>query len=197
MGLFKDFYLRERTEGKVYDFSSSQIDCPMDLSQRIYDWGLQNISDDKLGEDGRQELGTQHITTLYGLHTAYSDDILPLVQCFNPFIVRLGKISLFNLPEQDVVKVEILADQLYIINKFFKNSLNHTETHPNYQPHLTLAYVKKGTCDHLVGNSDLEGLEFMVEGISFSSKLGEKTFIPFEIKTYSPPIGKFDVRFRS
>ncbi len=201
MGSFKKFYnnlLKEREEGKPYDFASSQIDLLPDLSQQIYDWCVANIPESDLGKNGRQNLFTNHITLLWGLESDYFESLEPLVQCFRPFTVKLGKMSLFNAPDEDVLKFEILdSEPLFRINQFFKNNLKYVETHPNYTPHSTISYNMKGSVDKFIGNSSFEGIEVPVNGITFSSKLGEKTYIPFIPETYSPPIGRFDVRYRS
>ncbi len=103
------------------------------------------------------------------------------------------------LPDEDVLKFEIIDpfSNLARINQFFKNNLAHVETHPIYNAHSTISYNRKQSVDKFIGNSSFEGIEVPVNGITFSSKLGEKTFIPFIPETYSPPIGRFDVRYRS
>ncbi len=85
MGSFKKFYnnlLKEREEGKPYDFASSQIDLLPDLSQQIFDWCVANIPESDLGKDGRQNLFDHHVTVLFGLERDFPETIEPLVQCF-------------------------------------------------------------------------------------------------------------------
>jgi 2'-5' RNA ligase len=198
MGSFKDFYLKERRENKEYDYASSQFDLPLDISQQIYNWGVQNIHENALTDDGRQDVNDTHLTILFGLNTSYSEDVEQVARCFSPFGIKLGKINLFKQDDKDVVKIDVeKTDYLMKLNQFFKTNLKHFESHPEYSPHITICYAKPGQADHLVGSSVFEGLEILVEGISYSSKRGEKTYIEFQPETYSPPIGIFDVRYRS
>ena len=90
-----------------------------------------------------------HITLLFGLHDneVNVDDLKKAVRKFanKPITVQAIGLSTFqneNSP-YDVVKFDIESDVLHKINKELKN-YPHTSTFPDYHPHMTVAYVKKG-----------------------------------------------------
>jgi hypothetical protein len=177
---FKQF-LEERTLGKVYEFSSSQYDLYPHIAHDIYSWGLKNIPDDVLDlVDGRQSEDDVHCTILYGIITSEYKDITPYVQVFNPFEVELGEISLFKNDKQDVVKISVKDNfKLNQLHNFLKNNVKNEYKFPSYVPHITVAYVKPNTCDHLVGDKSFDGVKLLIDSITFSSKYGMKTPISF------------------
>lgn len=179
---FKDFVLRERTEGKTYSYSSSQIDLPQEISERIYQFGLDNVPKSKLDEkDGRQKINDIHCTLKFGYNFSDYKLIEPFIKLFNPFKIRLGKISLFKKPDQDVVKIEVEKTyELMSLNKFLTNNTDNVETFPNFDPHVTIAFSKPNECNNLIGDSTFEGEEILVNVIMFSNTEGIKTPIYFQ-----------------
>ena len=62
------------------------------------------------------------------------------------------------------------------------NNCYFTLTHSEYIPHATIAFVKSGTCDHLVGNPEFHGLAFVVDSVTFSCSDGTKRKIMLGIR---------------
>lgn len=102
-------------------------------------------------EDLNEEHGIEeepHITVLYGfLPSITLNNIKPLMVDKVIYIddIRISGLSLFENDKYDVVKLDIESDKLHTYNTFFKDTLENECTFPEYQPHITLAYVKKGT----------------------------------------------------
>ena len=88
--------------------------------------------------------------------------------------MRLGKVSKFEAGKYDVLKIEVSSDVLEKMNTALKK-LPYTSKYPKYVPHCTIAYVKSGSCDKLVGNKDFDGMRVHVENIIFSAASGKKT----------------------
>lgn len=88
-----------------------------------------------------------HLTLLYGLHKEVSDESIQ--NCFegfntDDFKVQIHGVSLFENPEFDVVKLEVLkTDKLELIHKRLAK-LPNSDRFPEYNPHITISYVKKG-----------------------------------------------------
>jgi len=88
-----------------------------------------------------------HVTVLYGYHDdvkpgdvmTASDDVLP-----GDIELELNTLSVFENDEYDVIKFEVVSKELTDLNTKMRSKFNHTSTHPGYNPHVTLAYVKKG-----------------------------------------------------
>jgi hypothetical protein len=162
--------------GRVYKYSSVYIVLPSEYSQKIMDWSKKNIPDEVLVENdnanGRET--ESHVTVLYGLHSNCPDEAKLILQSFKSFPIEFGNISKFETDTHDVIKIEVLSNELRLLNILLK-SLDHTSTFPTYNPHCTIAYVKKGSCDHLLGNFYFDDLVINVNQVIYSVKGGAKT----------------------
>ena len=90
-----------------------------------------------------------HVTILYGIH---EDEIDPSVvvdlieQKFKPVIVTISDIDVFQNDEYDVVVYKVpVTEQLQEYRDLLMESFANTQTFKGYHPHMTIAYVKKGT----------------------------------------------------
>jgi 2'-5' RNA ligase len=89
-----------------------------------------------------------HVTLVYGIH---EDEIDPQVvydvmeQNLHPVKVKIEEIGFFETPDCDVVKYDVpITSELKKYRNLFMKFPN-TQEYPNYKPHMTIAYVKKGT----------------------------------------------------
>jgi 2'-5' RNA ligase len=167
----------EKTEHK---FSSTQVDLPEKESKEVRSLASKLIpesevytdpSDDSYGYEEKP-----HVTVKYGLHTENAADVRRALANESPVEVKLGKVSIFPAKGDagyDVVKVDVESPALHALNKKISESLKVTDTHPEYKPHVTLAYVKKGQGQKYVGNNSLEGKTLKFDSITFSSSNGE------------------------
>jgi len=101
--------------------------------------------------DMRDKYGREnspHVTVLYGLDCKLSivDVRKALEGVYLPGYVCGKEITAFySDPQYDVVKLDICEPlQLWRINKILHRLPVPGETFPDYSPHMTLAYVKKG-----------------------------------------------------
>jgi len=159
--------------GVAYDYSAVLCTVPESIGNIVKKWGLEHISDDKVFEDNEGKLGREddtHITVKYGLHDPKETDCVDILKYQRPFEVELGKISLFkNNPRFDVVKVEIFSSNLFMLNAKL-SKLPNTDSYPEYKPHMTIAYVKRGSCDDLEGREDFKDIRFLANDFIFSSR---------------------------
>ncbi len=125
-----------------------------------------SIPDEDLASDGREE--DFHITIKYGLHTNKAEDVRKVVEGFGLIEYRLGKVSLFQSEEHDVVKIDVVSDDLHRLNKLISSSLECTDTHPTYKPHVTIAYVKPGLGEKYAGMFDFAGSQNGCQHMEFS-----------------------------
>ena len=171
-------YLSEKEENE--NFSSTQINLPYLLSKEIINWGKENIPEDTIytqeKDKGREK--EIHTTVLYGLHDATPFRVKKIIEETKPFEVELGKISIFDKNDKfDVVKINVHCEKLHEINKKLKE-LPCTSKYP-YEPHVTIAYVKKGSYDDK-NNDAFIGEKFKVDEILFCDKNRKK--IPIILK---------------
>ena len=133
-------------------------------SQNTYDFGcvmvyfnfpdlfkIQDVIDPKdvFEKDGDKVFGMEdepHVTLLYGLHKEVSlEDVEEITSKyeFGPKPLIGTKISIFENEKYDVLKFDIEGEILYNINTDLK-TLPFTSTYPDYHPHMTIGYLKKG-----------------------------------------------------
>lgn len=155
---------------KKYEYSSLQINVPDNIKNVILQWSKENIKDEYLTDDGR-ELDT-HITVLYGIDDEDDNNVKKLLNGKNIKInIKFGKITKFKNNENfDVIKLSIFSKALHKLHHFIENNIDASGNKFDvYQPHCTLAYVKKNSCDHLL-NQELNLESFNVNNLTFSHK---------------------------
>ena len=125
-----------------------------------------------------------HTTLLYGLHDGVSN--LQVEQILNKYTYYTCKIhnpSLFENEKYDVLKFEVVGDNLHETNSDLKG-LPHTTSYPDYNPHLTIGYIKKGEGKKYVNMLNKGGLnEFWLApqyGV-YSKPDGSKSHIQLHI----------------
>lgn len=126
-----------------------------------------------------------HITLLYG-HDHENTDLEILKKELKkaidetPIEFTTEPISLFE-NENDVVKIGIQSDSLSKLNSLIREKFPYKTNFPDYKPHITLAYVKKGEGQAFAHQEvDLKdwGLKEGYEGeVIYSSPEKEKTIL--------------------
>ncbi len=175
MKTFNEWILLEKS-GESYKLSCVMASFEKNISDKIIKWGKQHIPDKVLHKDKDGGMGREdeiHVTALYGLHTNEVKSVEKITKDIKSFEIKLGKISKFESPDFDVIKIEISGKKLYDLNKSLK-TLDYTSKFKDYVPHCTIAYVKKGTCDHLLDNKNFVGNESFITSLIFSPAEGEK-----------------------
>lgn len=113
----------------------------VNLEKKLKDF----FKEEDLHENGIEE--DPHVTVLYGfLPEVKKEDINMFMEdkCIFRKDINFTRISLFENSEFDVVKLDVDSDKLHKYNKFFTDNFPYETNFPNYHPHLTIAYVKKG-----------------------------------------------------
>ena len=126
--------IKEMTNNIVSIFSDNDPDVSLDETK---------VFKKKLGSKVIIQKNKEHFT----------DDKIPIVidellkisnNTKNNIKVKSTKITHFSGEEYDVVKFDIESDLLHKINKELVK-FPHTSDFPDYIPHMTISYVKKGT----------------------------------------------------
>ncbi len=159
------------------EFSSTQLDLDAP-SAEIVRRLTARIPHHALAEKGIED--KPHITVRYGLHDNDPDDAKEIVNEFpGPIKIKLGSLSIFNTEDADVLKIDVISPELHALNKAL-SSLHHTDTYPEYKPHLTLAYLLPGTGERFLTDNPLFGMELSFRSVTFSSKQREKTLLALQ-----------------
>jgi 2'-5' RNA ligase len=165
-----------------HDYSCIMINLPEDLADQIIAWGKQQIPEeslfvDKDGGKGRED--EIHVTVKYGLFDAMpSPELRELFRNTSPFEISLMPISLFRQDDHDVVKMDVTSAQLHTLNREVCSVAPYHDDFPEYHPHITIAYAKKGTCDRLEGVSPFDSpVKLGVSSIATEGKFTAKSVI--------------------
>ena len=163
---------------KRYDYATTSLAVPAPQSDFIFEWGRLNIPDEKLSFDDSEtnpRETEQHVTVLYGLTVnEVPEELRQITEAMKPFPVYIGKVSLFRQETHDVVKLDVESPWLRKLSAEIRAAIPNENKYPDYKPHITIAYTKKGTCDHLEGvdifhNAQESGVEaqFTAYGLVF------------------------------
>lgn len=86
-----------------------------------------------------------HITIVYGLDNSVKyDEIKPYLFDVNDYKTILVNISTFDCDDYDVLKVTAKCPKALESNKLIMENFDVTTTYPDFKPHMTIAYLKKG-----------------------------------------------------
>jgi 2'-5' RNA ligase len=170
--------------GATYSKSSTQIDLPEQLAQEIMSWGKANIPDKDLytkdADKGRED--EIHTTLFYGIVEDNEKALEKLRSIFAgvaPFECRLGIITAFkDKKEYDVLKIDVESSEMVRLHYLIEGEIKNKNDFPTYAAHLTVAYLKKGKADRLIGDDKFRGVTFKVTEIVFSTKDHNKITIP-------------------
>jgi hypothetical protein len=129
-------------------YANLQINVPDDLALEVIEWGNKNIKDDDLYINVEQEnYGREdeiHVSVLYGIYVNNSIWIKEALENEKSFNVRLGNISKFTNSFFDIIKIEVFSPELIRLNYRLERKIpNVLKLFPTYQPHITVAYVKR------------------------------------------------------
>jgi 2'-5' RNA ligase len=138
---FKDYLLNEQHKYE-YGCVMLEFDIPNWKSfQKKID------KDDIYNENGYGLENEPHVTLLFGVYDAVNvEDIKKTVEYLSNIYIQIKELSIFssNNSIYDVLKFDVISDNLYNINISLKNMLPHIESEFSYKPHMTLAYIKAG-----------------------------------------------------
>lgn len=127
-----------------YDYGCVMLYFTFRELSRIHDLILPT---DIYTEDNDKSFGledTPHTTLLYGFHKEVPVEAIEHVtEIYTYYTCKAHNLSLFEAKDYDVLKYDIDGDNLKETNSDLKH-LPHTSTFPDYHPHLTISYLKKG-----------------------------------------------------
>lgn len=114
-----------------------------------------------------------HVTVAYGFYPDVDvQEIRNFIKQNFPATIhfQLKNITKFDNDEYDVIKVDVEGEELselhYALREHFGDRLD--VTYPDYHPHMTLAYCKKGMSDHLLDDEEFNGWEISSDKFIFS-----------------------------
>jgi len=94
-----------------------------------------------------------------------------------PATAKLGRMSIFENEDFNVLKLEIDSSDLHRLNDEVTNNIECTTTYPVYHPHVTIAYLDKDFDYRKVMCDIFDGEEVSFSRLQFSPVEGEKTWV--------------------
>ena len=133
-----------------------------------------SIDPEDLHEDGKE--GHPHVTSKYGLTGDDPEEVKKAVAGNRGGKVRMGKTSLFEKDDQDVLKVSVTGHALHSLWKSL-SKLDNEDQFDEYVPHATLAYLKPGMGKKYKGLDGVDGMEFEFDSFMFEDAQDNPTKI--------------------
>ncbi len=173
--------LRTKSEG----YWSTQFEMPTPIkslsalyANRIPKGDLYRMPESDNSSDGIER--DTHVTAFYGLLPTdeIKQQITSIASTVEPFVIQLGQVSLFTTnPDFDVLKVDVDSPELRQLNGML-SKLPNGNTRTTYNPHMTIAYVKKGRGAKYVGDNEFNGRRARVTELQLSNLSYNKTAVP-------------------
>lgn len=118
-----------------------------------------------------------HVTVRYGLRDLTFQQVRTLLRNYPQVWLKLGRLSLFQNADADVLKLEVHSEELHKINRRLRNLDEGDQTHKTYSPHITVAFLKPGTgykYIHSLSNP-FYGVDVLFKTLTYSSSGKEVT----------------------
>jgi 2'-5' RNA ligase len=141
-------------EGR-YDYGCVMGRLDEETSHKILEFNNRLIGEDVLytEEENHGREVTSHVTIKFGLTESYSQEQMrEILREIRSFMLEVRGTSLFENKSHDVVKFDVEGKELRALNEIFCK-LPNEDSHPEYNPHMTLAYVRKGMGKNFVRES--------------------------------------------
>jgi hypothetical protein len=150
-----------------YDYNSLQFEVTGAIASRILAFG-------KTLPDVVKRETEPHITGKYGINENLSKDLVNLVTGFGKVKVVLGVTSIFEGEGHDVLKIDVIGDDIKRFNSMIVRNIKCIDKFPTYVPHLTIAYMKRGSAAPYIMDKRFSGTELTFDSVSFCLKDGVK-----------------------
>lgn len=174
-------FQNKETKFAQYSFGSTQLDVGEWGRMILKAWLDNVIADEDLYTDANEpdKYGREydsHVTVLYGLKPDVTlEQVESAVAGEWWQWLEFGEMKVFSKDDKDfdVLVIDVrLSEELKQLRAALETLPFETD-HPIYEPHLTLAYLKKGTWQKYLNNPDvdnpLEGWMEVVEKLTFST----------------------------
>lgn len=134
---------------KINESHKYEYGCLM-LKLDIKNWSdvLEKIeTEDIYNKEGFGEETEPHVTILFGFIDKKLDlnKLYDTIKDYKNFNVSISGIDMFDNPEYDVLKFDIESEKIIELNSLCTKEFEYHSDFPDYHPHMTVAYLKKGT----------------------------------------------------
>ena len=167
-------YIQFIKESSGYEYGCVMVEVPVSNWDEITSF----INPEDVYKGGDDSHGIQelpHLTLLYGLHKEVTPEMVKSV--FEEFTgsinIEVNGIGIFENKDYDVVKFNVNPDGALQELHDKLSELPNSNEYPDYKPHITIGYVKKGTGKKYV-KPEYKHTVKNVDKITYSLANGEK-----------------------
>lgn len=181
-----------KTQGSLLHkrkFQSIQFNLSPEDAQKVLDVP---VMDSDFFDKGRDK--QPHITVLFGLHKEVTpEDANKITAGIGAIeVMALGLEAFPDSGDGEPLVMRVESEQLQKLHDDL-SALDHTSTHPDYKPHITIGYLKPGAGKQYVDlGNPLEGETFVLSKLVFSNidkvqiELTKKYSSVSEVPSYVP-----------
>ena len=137
------------------------------------------IAEEDLAGRGR-DIGPPHITLRYGVQGEDVSAIKALLMTLKPFAVTLGPTSSFPpsaTRDVAVVIATIECPELHALHQRLGEVTEFVEPTHEYEPHVTVAYVRPEVAGKYVGNQITAGHTFVITEVVIRTQSKDETIV--------------------
>jgi len=160
-------------EETKYEFSSVLAILPREDQLELASFAMKYLAHEDLHSKGFET--EYHITVCYGIHGDDSDQVEHVLREQGPVAASLARLEVFSTPEFDVLHVAVESASFADMHTRLIESIPNTQSHGEYNPHVTLAYLKPGLgAKYLKAMGDFHYKSVAFDTLEFSSRNGDR-----------------------
>ena len=162
--------VENRLNEGVYEYSSAQFIFNDYITAKLKEFARSVIREEDLVEFEQ----IPHITVKYGIHDSSPEKTFNLVSplLYNGIVCTIERTELFEGQDSDAVVLKVESEYIRKLNNIITANIPNVTTFPEYIPHITLGYVRKGTGNLYKGKNLLDLFSLTVGEFQFSSSTG-------------------------
>lgn len=156
---------------------------PPELSAKISEWAAAHIKpEDLYTEDGKGLQKDHHITLAPQINDESADEhIMKVMNDTAALSPDLGDIGFFVNPRPDkqynVLKIAVDPAQLIPVREKVIQGIGMYNPSHEFNPHITIAYLKPGACQELDGDQSFKGMACPINSCIYSAVDGGTRFV--------------------
>jgi len=166
-------------DNPIFDYTCLLAEVPNELSKLLADWSFSNICQDVVFED-ESEFGFGreyyfHVTMISSVLENNEKIISESISREKPCDCIMGQIGFFRTNSKfDVIFVEVINEKLNKLQKNLECSIKNKLIFDHFIPHITLAYLKKGSNIAIEDKNYFNQMSFNITELVLSDRLGSK-----------------------
>lgn len=132
------------SDNKTFDKACIMLDYKYDKMSELRE--LTDKNDIHPKNDEAIKGDNCHVSLLNGIKPGTKfEEFKECLKPLNSYRIILTNISIFECEEYDVLKIDVKCPELEKTNNRLKKVVEYEDKFPNYHPHITIAYLNKGS----------------------------------------------------